>query len=232
MNNLDTRRYEMLVRVRDFGAAHKDLFPTRTTVGGKAFATITEAVEELTKHVASQLSGRGTAREGTTSKAVAREALRDEVDAIIRTARALALDDPGLDVKFKPPRSNGDQALISAARAFVVDAAPIAEAFVEHGMPKSFLKDLEGSIAELETAIQERNAGKETNVASQAAMEEAMEQGLGAVLRLDAVVTNTARGDASTLAAWELARRVTGRVGRGRGEAAEEGTTAPPAAAG
>ena len=101
MNGLDTRRYEMLVRVRDFGTAHPHLFPP-STLGDQAFATVAAVVTQLSEHAATQLSGRGTAREGTTSKAVAREALREDLDAIIRTARAVALDMPGTDDKFRP----------------------------------------------------------------------------------------------------------------------------------
>src|SRR5687767_978245 len=110
MNSLDTRRYEMLVRVRDFGAANAHLFPA-SGLSGKAFVAVGEAVNALSTHAASQFSGRGAAREGTASKGVAREALRDDLDAIVRTAHALALDMPGVDDKFEMPRVNSDQAL-------------------------------------------------------------------------------------------------------------------------
>src|SRR5262245_19981241 len=95
MTGVDTRRYEMLVRVRDFGATFADRFPP-SSLGGQAFATVKAAVDALSEHAASLMSGKGTAREGTTSKAVTREALRDDLEAIIRTARALALDTPGV----------------------------------------------------------------------------------------------------------------------------------------
>jgi len=39
MNSLDTRRYEILVRVRDFGAAHDTLFPP-ASLGGKSFVLL------------------------------------------------------------------------------------------------------------------------------------------------------------------------------------------------
>jgi hypothetical protein len=40
MQQQDTLRYEMLVRVRDFGAAHTGLFPA-DTLGGRMFAQVT-----------------------------------------------------------------------------------------------------------------------------------------------------------------------------------------------
>jgi hypothetical protein len=222
MNSVETRRYEMLVRVRDFGVAKSGQFPS-STVGGQAFAAVAAAVASLNEHAAAHLSGRGSAREGRASKAVAREALRDDLDAIVRTARALALDMPGLDDKFRAPRGSGDQAVLSAARAFIRDATPLAQAFISHDMPADFLEDLAADIREFEDATREQEAGKDTHVLARAAIEAAMELGLDAVRRLDAVVPNRLRNDDAALATWERARRVEYRSGRARGE-----TPAPP----
>lgn len=229
MNSLDTRRYEMLVRVRDFGAAHSDLF-AKSSLAGRAFASVASAVSKLMQHAASQQSGRSSAREGTTSKAVAREALREDLDAIVRTARGLALDTPGIDDRFRAPRSSRDQALVNHARAFSADAAPLATAFVEHGMPEDFLDDLGDSIKELEDAIRERNEGRQINAAAQTAIDEAMEEALEAVRRLDAIVPNVLRKSASQLSAWELARRVEYRGAR-KAEPAEAAASTSQAAA-
>jgi hypothetical protein len=66
---------------------------------------VSTAVAELTEHAAAQFSGRGSAKEATMTKAVAREALRDDLDAIARTVKVLAIDDPGLADKFTVPRA-------------------------------------------------------------------------------------------------------------------------------
>jgi hypothetical protein len=213
MTSVDTRRYEMLVRVRDFGAKYAERFPS-SSLGGQAFATVTAAVAELSQHTASLLSGRGTTREGVTSKAVAREALRDDLDAIVRTARAIALDTPGIDDKFRAPRGNGDQTLLSAARAFASDAAPLAPQFLAHDMPADFLEDLEKDVKEFEAAIHGRETGKDINVAARASLEGSMEAGLAAVRRLDAVVPTRLRDDAAAVAVWERARRIEYRRGK------------------
>jgi hypothetical protein len=213
MNGVDTRRYEMLVRVRDFGATYADRFPP-SSLGGQAFATVKAAVDALSQHAASLMSGRGTAREGTTSKAVAREALRDDLDAITRTARALALDTPGVDDKFRPPRGSGDQTLLNAARAFARDAAPLVPQFLAHDMPPDFLEDLDKDMTEFENAIRDREMGKDMNVAARASIDSAMEAGIDAVRRLDAVVPNRLRDDGAAVAVWERARRIEYRRGR------------------
>ena len=61
MDVVDTKRYEMLVRVRDFGLTHGDVF-LPDSVAGKAFAIVADAVQQLSDHRAAQASGRGAAR--------------------------------------------------------------------------------------------------------------------------------------------------------------------------
>ena len=219
MNTVDTRRFEMLVRVREFGTIHADLFPA-STLGGKAFAALTSAVADLTQHVSAQLSGIGSAREATTSKAVAREALRDDLDAIVRTVRVMALDDPGVAEKFTLPRSSGDHALLSTARQFASDAKPLAKEFIEHYMPKDFVTDLIEDISEFEQAMSDREAGRDIHTTAGAAIEGTMDAALDAVRRLDGLVPNRLRDDPTTLAAWDRARRVEYRA-RKKAEAPE-----------
>jgi hypothetical protein len=218
MTGVDTRRYEMLVRVRDFGTTYADRFPP-SSLGGQAFATVKAAVDSLSQHAVSLMSGRGSAREGTTSKAVAREALRDGLDAITRTARAMALDSPGIDDKFRPPRGSNDQTLLNAARAFARDAVPLVPQFVAHDMPSDFLEDLDEDIKDFESAIRDREAGKDMNVAARASIETSMEAGLDAIRRLDAVVPNRLRDDGAAVAVWERARRIEYPHSRSRGDA-------------
>ena len=207
MNSLNTRRLEMLVRVRDFGAAHRDLFPA-STQGGKMFAAVGSAVAALSEQAASQVSGFGTARGGSSSKAVARAALRERLDAIRRTARALALDDPGLDDKFRIPHSHSDQALLSAGRAFADDARPLVKAFIAHDMPATFLTGLDAELQEFEQAIHAHSVGKDRHIAARAGIDTAMEAGLTAVQRLEAIVANRLTADPVTRAVWDSVRHV------------------------
>lgn len=207
MNVMDTRRYEMLVRVREFGMMHADRFPS-STLGGQAFTALTAAVKELTDHAAAQVSGRGSAKEATTTKAVTREALREDIDAIVRTVRVMALDNPGLESKFSVPRARGDQALLNLARAFARDAEPMAKDFVAHHLPKDFLEDLAADIAAFEEAIRDKETAATDVVTSAASVEGAMEAGLDAVRRLDGLVTNRLRDEPAALAAYQRARHV------------------------
>ena len=54
MNAVQSRRYEMLVRVRDFGDAHADLFQ-ESSLAQQTFAAVAEVVQ-LNAHTVSKLS--------------------------------------------------------------------------------------------------------------------------------------------------------------------------------
>jgi hypothetical protein len=222
MNILDIRRYEMLVRVKEFGVAHAEMFPT-TSLGGSTFAVVATAVDALKTHLGAQASGRGAARERTASKVAARQFLRDMVEAISRTARAIGVDTPAVDDRFKLPRSQNDQRLIATARGFALDADPLADKFVSHNMPATFLTDLDNAIGAFEKIIVEHATTKENNAAAKQAIETALEAANAAVVRLDAIVTNRLGNDREALVMWRSARHVS-RLGVSSGRA----TTSAP----
>jgi hypothetical protein len=204
MKTQDVHRYRMLVRIREFGAAHRDLFGA----GGPApqlFAAVSKAVDELSTFVDSQAVGQDASREGALSKAAARDALNQALDAIARTARVL--DAPGLG-KFHLPSARNDHELATAARRFMQYAAPLKAQFVAHGLPKSFLADLEATLNAFERAAQDRLAAGETRAAAAAGIGTAMDEGLAALTRLDAIVANALRDEPTLLATWTAARRV------------------------
>jgi hypothetical protein len=235
MNNLETRRYEMFMRVRDFGVSRAASFPANT-LGGEQFAIVAEVVEALTREATAQTSGVSSVQQATVTRAAARASLRESLQDIARTARAMALDTPGLENKFRMPRSGADQALLNAARVFAAEAAPLKSEFIRHELPAGFLEDLQSDITALEQSIGSQNSNRDSHITATASIEATMERGANAVQKLDAVVRNKFRDDPSTLAAWESARHVervtrTARRSNGvsptpTGEAKPEGQTA------
>ena len=203
MNAVQSRRYEMLVRVRDFGAAHADLFQ-ESSLAKQTFAAVAEAVEQLNAHTVSKLS----ALPGATPKAMARADLHDRLEAISQTARVIAEQTPDLEEKFVLPKVLSNQALLMTARVFAQDAEPIADRFIAHVMPKTFLADLGEAITRFEKATHEREAGKDERIAAKARIKVAVNSGLAAVRALDAMVGNRLRDDPATWAVWKRDRRV------------------------
>ena len=207
MKDTERRRYEMLVRVRDFLGTRTASFPP-ATMGGQLFAALAGIVEELDTHATAQMSSHSAAMQSTTTKATARAALREDLEAIARTARVMALDTPGLEDRFRLPRNNNDQMLLSAARAFAADALPLKAQFIQHELPANFLEDLNADIADFEQAISNQGINTESQVAATEAIDSAIERGLTTVRKLHAVVRNKFADDAATLAAWLSASHV------------------------
>ena len=220
MKSLDVKKYNMLVRVRDFGAARADLFPPGS-LGARTFGEIGAVVDRLNASATSESSGRRAARQGVVSKGAARAGLRRALEAISHTARGVALDTPDILGKFQMP-GKGDHELATTARQFADEATPLAAAFIAHGLPESFVADLRGALATFERAIGGRALGRETHVGARADIAAALDLAFDTLQRLDAIVENRVGGDPNALAAWRLARNV-GRT------PAKSGGTAPAA---
>jgi hypothetical protein len=230
MNTIAVRKYAMLVRVRDFGAARADLFPPGS-LGARTFEEIGTVVDRLNVSVTSERAGRRAARQGVVSKAAARERLRRALEAVSRTARGVALDTPDMLGTFQMPDRPSDHELATAARQFAEDAAPLGAAFIAHGLSESFVADLRAALATFERAISGRALGQETHVGARADISAALDLAFETLQRLDAIVENRVGGDPNALAAWHLARNVGRTPAKGGAPAPAAPSQAPTAAA-
>jgi hypothetical protein len=227
MTTQEIRKCQMLGRVGEFGAAHRDLFPARS-VAGKLFAAVAAAADALRQHETTESAGRGGEQEGAAAKAAARAALRRQVGAIAQTARAV--EAPGLGGKFRASVSCTDERLLSQARTFLKEAKPFAETFVAHELPSNFLRQLQAAIDALEQAKRERASGRAQRVGARARFDASMKTALHAVRRLNAIVPNKL-DEPALVALWNLARRIdSGRV-KSEEVATREETTQPPSPA-
>ncbi len=227
MNNHLSRRYEMLRRVRDFGATHATDFPT-DTLGSALFAAVGTTITEIEQAAATQASKGSSAKQETESKSLAREALLEEMEAIGLTARALALKNPGLENKFRVPRTASDSDLLNAARAFLTDATPLSAEFIRHEMPADFLDDLREAITAFEHAITARNQNREGRISATASLDAIIDAGFKQVKQLNAVVRNKYRNDSAMLAAWTSASHVERHAGKKSSPTPTPSDTQPP----
>lgn len=224
MKSSETSRFDMFTRARDFGLAQAGAFPT-LSLGGRLFAELNTIIETLNTQAVAQSSGLHASQQNTEGKAAIHDALHTEMEMITRTARVMAIDMPGLDDKFRLPRSRGDRAWLTAAQAFHADALPLKDEFIAHEMPADFLETLGALIADYEQALASRHQSAAKHVAASAAIDAGIEQGMVAVRRLDSIVRNKFHNDPATLAAWASARHIE-RVPR----KPKDTTTPPPPA--
>ena len=133
------RRYEMLVRVRDFGDNYGHLFPG-SSVARENVAAVAAAIKELDAQALRHMAASASAL--VEQKSRTRDALRARLQAIGLTARVLAEDAPGLDEQFPVPPELSDQRLLTTGRKFARDVEPLSSQFIAHGMPVTFVAEL------------------------------------------------------------------------------------------
>jgi hypothetical protein len=216
-------KYQMLLRVRDFGGARRDLFPARS-LAGKLFAAVAAAAEALQQHDSTELAASGGEHDAAASKVAARAALRHQVRAIARTAAAAEM--PELGATFRVSLDCNDERLLSQARTLLQEAKLFAGTFVAHELPSNFLGQLQVAVDAFERAMRERASGRDQRVAARARFDTSMEAALRAVKRLNAIVPNKLNEPAG-IAIWNRARRIDyGRV-RSSAAATREGMADP-----
>ena len=113
-------------------------------------------------------------------------------------------DQPGLNEKFRLPRGNNDQQLITAARAFAMDAVPLKELFIAHELAGNFLRTWR-DIAAMEEAIGDQSGGIGNRVAASAAIDDAIERGTVITRKLGAIMKNKYGNNRATIAEWTSA---------------------------
>ena len=195
----------MLLRVQEFGRAHKDVF-TESSPGGQAFEALTVQVAALEKQAVAQLSAARQA-EGRTRLA-ARARVRQELETIGRCARVIARETPGFGAEFQIGRPVSNRSLLTTGRLFA-EAAPRYHAqFVASGMPATFVKDLTVVLDAFEAAITSMEEARKGHAKARAAIEAALTAALIIVGKLDIFVATQFRHDVETLAEWERGRRI------------------------
>jgi hypothetical protein len=241
MDDKERRKFDTFMRVDTFGESHSTDFAP-TSLGKQLFTELKTNIAKLSGDASAETSGKGVARQGTSTRTSAREELRSGMEAIVRTARVMSAEVPGLEEKFRMPRSNGDQALLAAARAFVIDATPHEAQFIAHELTADFLQDLRDDIAALEAAIAGQASGRGEHVAARAEIDAAIVAGMAILRRLDAIIKNKYANNPGVLAEWTSASHVertphrskgseppTQRgTGGGSGSSSSSGSGAPP----
>jgi hypothetical protein len=204
MTKRQYRQYAMLVRVRNFGDAHKEPFPEGSE-GSKAFGVVSATVAQVDAFTNAKLTAR---RQSKKEKLAAKLALAARIGAIARTARVMAKTVVGADAKFPLPTRQSDVAVLQSGRVFVEEATAAKDAFIRCGLPATFLDELQQAVATLEQAINGRSAGKTDAVVAQKGIRSMLKKGVDAVASLDVLVANAFGHDHDTMNAWKTVRHV------------------------
>jgi hypothetical protein len=216
MNDRESRRIQMFVRVDAFGDARIADFAA-ASIGRTLFVDLKAVIAELNAHAAAEVSGRGSARQETDMRAETRRELREDLEAIYRTARAMDAPGNSISEMFRVPPKGNDRALLNAARAVRANAEPLKAQFIAHELRPDFLEDLDADIAAFEKAMTDQSSAVGDHVAANAAIDGAIERGNDIVRKLDAIVRNKYANNVGVLAEWTSASH-TERAPRSKAE--------------
>lgn len=229
MNQQITSLTATFKTVAAFGTKYATDFPP-ASVGGQQFALVTAAVPSTATLAQVQASGGHQAKTGVRSKGVAYKLLHDDLKAINDGAHSLVLlGTTGLDGKFLMPRNHSTQDMLTAGRAFAVDAVPFTTQFISVGLPATFITQLTTDVGAYETAISAKGAGQLAQGGATGGIDDTTHAAAVALHVLNTVVTNKYKNDPTKLAEWVIASHVQKHTPVKRVEPTPTTTPATPA---
>jgi hypothetical protein len=226
MHKGEIRILEMLVRVRQYILSRINAFPA-SSPGHDLYLIVNASIENMERLATDQAMHAHAVREKTALKKIADDALRNIMEAMSRTARAISKRIPGVEEKFRLPSKKDGQTWLAFGRGFATEAEPFAEEFVSRGMAPDFIDDLKARALAVEQALDARAQKEAEQVAATAGIREAAEQGLAAVRELESIVRNIYGDNEAELAAWESASHVERAPRRAEEEEETPATTEP-----
>lgn len=211
MNNRETRRYDVLVRVQTFGTDNSADFAAGSTAATN-FATVTTVINSLNTAKAGQKPGRDTSSE------VLLNAIRLNIQNITRTASAIDQTSPGFADSFRPPTQFNPSVLLTTADKFIqtLTAQPALVAkFTAHEMPANFVSALQADRTAYSADTTQRETKREGGVGNTATIGSLIAQGMQAVTTLDAIMHNKYASQPAKMAAWLTAAHIERDAQRG-----------------
>lgn len=202
MKDDDSRTHQMLVRSREFFAQQIEDF-SETGAARQLFNELKVYISTIEQQAAAHATGIAQARQGTRTRGEMRQALQDDIDAIYRVARTM-----GLESQFPRPALNNDEALIQSADAYAVNALPLKAQFIAHELPADFLEDLAADKAAFRDSIADQGNAVGDHVSARAELDDALEQGVIRVRKLDGIMKVKYADSPGKLAEWLSASHI------------------------
>ena len=211
MTNVQNHETDAFQRSKNFSLKYTAKFPVGS-VGATLFAQVVAAVPQAQGQAVDQKSAQSDREQATLTKAQIHPDLHDQLKAISESAHTLAdLGTPGLEAKFRMPRSAGNGALLTAARQFFKDATPVKAQFLSVNLPADFLDTLDQTITNFDNATDDQSGGEGGQVSATVGLAGTNAPARKALRNLRTIVRNTFKNDSAALAEWELASHIDSR---------------------
>jgi hypothetical protein len=214
MNDRDKRRYDRLTRIQTFGRTHGAGFASGSQTLGY-FAQLDALLIKIDGAKVGQLPTR-------VSKSTLLDALLLDLQAIARTARAIALKEPDFDTPYTVPANTAETPLLTHADAVLAlldeadddpPATKTAKAalrakFIAYELPADFVAHLRADRDGIDTATEHNQAETQDGVASTAQLGDLLRQAGEVATHVDTAMQNKYARQPDALAAWTSASRL------------------------
>lgn len=205
MNDNETRRWEMQVRVVQF---YNDNTPDFNPFAKTKVQELEALVNQIESESAAQAAGFGESGQQYEVKDTVREDLRDEMSAISRTAKSMEYVFDGISDKFRFRRNSSDAALLGKGRAFHSESLPYEADFIAYDMPSDFRGVLNATCDAFEASFSATAGATAEHVAATAEIASKIREGMVIVRILDGILRNKYANNPGKLAAWLSASHV------------------------
>lgn len=202
MKDIDSRTHQMLVRSRDYMTQCIGDFVT-SGAARQIHADLQAALADIEQHSAAHASSIGQARQGTRTRAEARDALQTDIEMIYQAARVM-----GMDGLFLRPALNNDENLLQAAGSYATNAVALKAQFMAHELPPDFLDALADDKTAFEAAISEQKNAVGDHISARREMEDALDRGVQAVRKFNGLVRVRYAHNPGKLAEWTAASHI------------------------
>ena len=198
------RKLDKFERQRAFFANNAADFPAGTP-GGDVAAINAAVVAELNALAGDQFADGNAAAQAFDDKGALVGDMMKLLRNMNRAANAFEEEIPGTDQKFRLPRNRSESSLVAAANAFLQDATPLKDVFIEYGLDTTFLDDLQNYITSIEAAKQRGDTKSGDRAGSTAGLSDAANRGMKNSRRADAIVRIKYAENPRKLAEWTIA---------------------------
>ncbi len=204
MDSRQRRENDRNVRSSNFLTENAADFASNAVATAK-IAALQNKVAQTETELQKQIAGDGSVRQDYSVYKDNYDRMLDEMRGIRDFADSMAQDIPGLEKKFRIPKTGGKTAVIAAAYVFADEAEIYRQQFLDYGMDADFITDLR---AGADAARQSAAAAKATTgsrVGATDTLEIEIRDANKIVETIDPIVRRTYRADPTKLAAWTFA---------------------------
>ena len=165
---------------------------------------------EIAGLAANQSVGGGSASQKVVLKATLVHALTEDLRDMARTATVIAATDEGIEENFRMPASKAEQAIVGAARQFLLNATPpaIEAEFIALGMRTDFLAHLQSDITLYDEMLAGKNSARQQAGQSLQELEAKIARSSQLADALNAMMKNIYHNDPATLTIWNETKRL------------------------